>query len=281
MSWKNCALLALILLGCTGDSTDDDTDNPIEGPNLEPLLGTVQVNTWEDGQGWVSADIRDQVAPDIWDVKAEENACVTLVRKEEGTCTNPCNGFCTPAGECLEEGERVSSGPITLGGLNKDIALEFTDGNYRPNPEPDTSEALYNKNATITAEAAGDVAPGFTLSATGVSVMETTLQGINLADVDEFTVTWTAENSGEIFFQLLLGHHLAPPSAAVLCLAKDDGSHTLPSALLTPLPDTEFYEPHNSFLSRQSTDRVDTDDGPIELRVSSSSAIGAFFNVSQ
>jgi hypothetical protein len=281
-SWGlGLALMASPLLGCTGDNSDSDTDTdtlPPLGPlDISPVAGTVSIDTWGSNSGWISADLREQTAPQIWDEHASAQDCLAVTRKEEGSCAQACYGLCTPEGECLDAGESISAGDISITGLLTETTLQFQDGAYRPTPEPDASSPMYELNATLQVESDGDSFDGFALSALGVAPLETSLHGANLKSASDLTITWEAESSGQIYVEILLGHHLHPPIAAVLCLTEDDGSHTLPGSLFENLPETGFFEPHSSTMYRQYTSKTDTSRGPVAFSVRSRAGIGGFF----
>jgi hypothetical protein len=219
----------------------------------------------------VFAQLRDRGELPLPQLIARDGECAVYVHPQPSLCSPACtNGFCVATDTCELWPEFAPAGTISVTGTNEPVGFVPGQYWYDVNPSP-TGADLFDEGAAITVSAPGDVTPGFTLGATGVAPLEASFPvTLELQDGVDKEITWTAEASGRIQLALQVGWHGAPYEALLLCETDDDGSLTVPGALITQFPRaSSSLEQHASSLTRFTRDVVTTPAGPIELFVGS------------
>jgi hypothetical protein len=287
--WRPGTLLALAA-GC-GEPAKEVA--PIVGDRapcgfVEDAAGTVDVSEQADrfhGAPFSRVEGRFLEAPypSFHAVALEEGAC----RHYElaiGDCDPACEGglVCTADGACAAFPGGASAGRLTVDGLAEPVSIEASGpaaGDYRSPaglPFP-----LFEASDPVSAQVSGGQVPRIRLAAAGVAPMDADLvsTGLVLADGGDALVTWTAGPDPEACVQVVLNgsnlSHGAPLRDIVRCEGADTGSLTIPQAIVERFPHgdtpevTEGYDHPASTLGRYTRSRVETDSGPVELLVRS------------
>lgn len=270
------------LVGCGSSSSAPDPDAaPLvdAGPSDFRFDTAGVINLIEPGTdgstGWqaVYASINDRPYNLLPERTAAEGDCAVWVRPSSGNCEPACGpeATCEPDGTCAPFPRTAPAGRIEVDGLLVELAFVPTAlGTYdlEPWPPPD----IFADDATITVTAAGDETAAFVMQTRGVPPLGGgPLYGVELEDGVDEEITWPAA-SGDAEIQLLLrvGWHGAPVEAVLVCETADDGSLTIPGALITALPRSSTgLEQHISSLTRFRRVHHAAEAGIIELFVGS------------
>jgi hypothetical protein len=289
------ALVTLALAGCGDDDTaapDAGGDSPdaAAGPDggvgvdqgyRTDLTGSVRlIESGGDGfGGWISAWFWDAPAAPVERLVERVGDCALYDHPLSTECEVPCTGFCDGT-ECQPWPDRMSAGTIELTGLLTDFTLVPTDYGYSIDPYPEGGD-YFASDAAIVASAAGDDVEAFTMVSRGVApLIAPAAMQIDLHSGQAFELTWTPDSDGaRIQLALRIGWHGAPYRQMLLCETEDDGSLTIPVALIDRLPDfggPDLFQ-HPSEMTRFRRVVIETSTGPIELLVGS--GLPAFFTV--
>ncbi len=271
-------LISLAACGSPGDAPIDG------GPLLDAGDGSFRIdkvgtiNLIEGSFLGVYALVQDRPELPTPVAIAQVGDCTVFRRPAPALCDPACtDGVCTAPGACTPYAQNASAGRITIGGLR--APLTFVPGAFGYVPEPAPSgDDLFDPGAAITVSAPGDVTPAFSVSLDAPATLEAPFQNLTLRDGVDATVTWTAGagGAGSIQVALLVGWHGAPPEATMICETADDGSLTIPGALVTALPRASSgLESHPSWILRFDRAVVAAPAGPIE--VVAGSQLGLYF----
>ncbi len=229
--------------GAGADSLDGGPGGPDEFETSLPEQRFV-VNVWEAcsalggcnayaGAGrsmaWHEAESSLEVGP-----------CAFIPAWLPVNCEPPCEPgtVCNwETGECAEPNPPVSAGHIEITGLKSGCTLvPATQYHYyAPRFSPDEEvEELFDEGDPITATAAGDDVPPFSLSVVGLAAMETPLAcPPSLTDGEALVVTWTpASVPGKVSFSLQSANH-ATQFSRVVCETEDTGELIVDATLLS------------------------------------------------
>jgi hypothetical protein len=266
-----------------GGGPDASTDRATEYvANAAGLIHLTEGRaSWLNGTQNLHARLGDAPAVPTASLLASSGECEIWVHPLPAFCDPPCNlGACVGEDECQLFPELVSAGDVTLTGLLEPLTFGSGEFGYAPDVFFE-GEDLFADGAAITASAPGGDVPGFTLEATGVPSLVADLDlesgGIlTIEDGVDEVIRWTAEGSGRVQLALVTGHHGSSYESLLVCESEDDGELIVPGDLIGLFPrQVSDLESHTSWLARYSRDVVDTDDGPIELFVSSTVIIYA------
>ncbi|HUQ06539.1 MAG TPA: hypothetical protein VM261_28745 [Kofleriaceae bacterium] len=268
MRWLSI-LVALAACGGSGAGGGDDDDAPPldagDGAYRIDKVGTI--NLIEGGFLGVYASLQDGPELPTPTSVANDDECVVYRRPAPALCDPACsNGVCTAANTCTPFAQNASAGRITVGGLRAPLA--FAPGAFGYVPEPAPSDDLFDPGAAITVSAPGDVTPAFSVSLTAPAPLAAPFQNLTLRDGDDATITWTPAGGGARSIQvaLVVGWHGAPPEAMMICETDDDGSLTIPGALVSALPRaSSSLESHPSWILRFDRAVVAAPAGPVEI----------------
>jgi len=242
-------------------------------PYCPMCVGRVQL-LQRDGDSSTFASLRDR--PDVpeAEILASEGDCTIFTHPEAGICDPPCEGFCVQTGDCIAWPTFTSAGTITVSGLTRPLEFVPSTWGYASQPAVPPVD-LFEPGARVTASAPGDDAGGFALAVVAPPALETTTEDLVLEDGQDVEVRWTAEHVGIVELALLVGFHGAPYEAMLLCDAEDDGSLSIPAALVSALPrSSSSLEPHVSTITRLYRAVVQGPLGGVELVVGSQKIIG-------
>ncbi len=289
----------------TGDddtATDDDTtplddDDSAGDPHPclfpDPLATEILVSEgFVPGtpHGYWSPSVRglvgDHPAPVHLQVIAEDGECRYL-RWHHGQCEPPCDldEACDVDDVCVPQRAGVSGGTLSITGAGILLEIEPTEGvpgHYWATE--DLPDDLFGPGDPIRAELSGDTLPAIALEARGVAPMDVDLaeQGLTLDYGQDAGISWTAGPDPDVCVELYLVQqgpfmHGDIPEEILWCAGHDDGSLTIPLALVDlfpigdpgPCDEDEDWFCASSHISRYTRDTVTTSLGPAELRVES------------
>jgi hypothetical protein len=259
----------IVALAACGGGAGDDDDGPSldagDGAHRIDRVGTI--NLIEGGFLGVYASLQDGPELPTPTSIASNDECVVYRRPAPALCDPACtNGVCTAPDVCTPFAQNASAGRITVGGLRAPLA--FAPGAFGYVPEPAPPDDLFDPGAAITVSAPGDATPAFSVSLTAPAPLEAPFQNLTLRDGEDATITWTAAGGGPRSIQvaLVVGWHGAPPEAMMICETDDDGSLTIPGALVSALPRASSgLESHPSWILRFDRAIVAAPAGPVEI----------------
>lgn len=241
------------------------------------LIGTIQLIEQVGGGNNVFGLLYDRV-PEPREHRVDSAGdCALYDHPAPGLCEPACeaNSYCTPAGACVPYARRIGAGTIAVAGAAQAFSLIPSDFGYNPEPYPQGDLFAAGSAITVTAPGSGSV-PGFAIAAAGVADLADSFNSIDLVDGSDYTVGWTA-GGGDARIQLALrtGWHGAPYEMMLLCDTADDGSLTIPQALIEQYPSHGGIGlfPHPSEILRYTRGVAETSAGPIELLVGSQQSV--------
>ena len=220
----------------------------------------------------------------------EEGECRMWVH-HVGDCGEECvhdgmGGICGPDGTCQPFPTLLSAGDLEVSAPGGTVTLVDSEYGYSPTNFIDGDLAAPGQAVTLTAPGGADV-DAFELEARGVlpialGELEDAGGGeanaLVLVDGDDVVVTWEPAGAGDrVRLDLMTdntGHGL-PVLEWIECDSADDGSITLPQAMIEALPDKVYSDVCAgtdcplSELSRYTEDRKSMGDRDVALRVGS------------
>ena len=252
MSCRPATFILPLLVACGGGSSSPDSGPPRDAADPDPLFASSHgslrivegVGLSEEGDysyTRASGHLGAEAPVSAHDETMRAGAC-RLLEFEVATCDPWCDGICVATNVCQPWPSFESAGAITITGLETALtmtprdAINWYDASVYPLPEN-----LFGAGAVITATAAGATIAGFSIEATGVADLEADIDGINLTIEDgaDAVVTWSPGDGGDRVRLTInsrnQGHGL-PYDAILECDGPDDGSLTIPQALVEAMP---------------------------------------------
>lgn len=294
--WRTWSAIAIALFGCGGGNDDsavvDATAVTIDSaPGIDappgtpdampaPLMGRVLLAETSN-RGSSFAEFFQDGFPS-WQTETMSIGACTLREAAPAFCSVPCAGVCIANDTCVPFPTRLSAGDIVFTGLAANLTLEArAAGRYSSVPFPTPAE-LFSAGSTITATAAGDQVPAFTVTTAGVDDLSSNVPTgmITLADDADFVFTWTTtDNPGErvrLHIDVPAAAHGLPIAAIVVCdVPESDGTLTLPKEIIAALPEMDGSEDAcgnidcgQRVLERYTSASVTTSAGRVELTAS-------------
>ncbi len=289
--WLCGVAFVLAVAGCGGgggdpDGGDGDGDGgvPDAGSGSE-LLGSIRVleSVFGDyASSYVAGELVLAGYPDIYTETMNDGTC-RLVEFQGTFCDPACDqGWCINE-VCVPFPEWVDAGQLTVTGLKASVAVApnycgFQGWGYcNQNTLP---ADLFDPGDPVTASAPGGDFPGFAVEASGVAPMVVT--GLSNDELDmpngsDRVFTWTPESDSDRVRLVInansSGGHGSPYRAIITCESIDDGSLTIPRAMIEAFPETYRWDicagsdcpPSWAMRYRRGTTAVD--DGEVELLV--------------
>ncbi|HEU5057484.1 MAG TPA: hypothetical protein VFU21_13200 [Kofleriaceae bacterium] len=230
---------------------------------------------------YVEASILDP-RPRYARLEMEADGC-RMWSYQPGEC-GVCQGLCDAEGECVPYPTPLSAGVLTVSGVQGgDLTIEPSEYGYFLETAPPAD--LFTPDADIALDAAGgpDV-DAFELAAGGVDPVAIELEDggggetdtLRLEDGGDLTVSWEPARPGtRVRLEINsdnAGHGL-PVDSMIECESDDDGSLTVPRAMVEAFPEKPYQNicagtdcPPSS-LTRYRWDRTAVGDLEVELRV--------------
>ena len=259
------------------DVADDDDTGSGDAPLPTELAGRIQVieHMWEDSVSGatVTAEIWAAAVPTTQVEVAAAGDCVVL----KGDRTEPfnCDPECEPGelcvdGECVPYPEVAPAGTISVSGIAEEQVLEPDGSGWYP-MSWDIPADLFGPADEVSVTAAGGVTPAFTMSAQGVSDLQSQPNAHGFEPGEDYTIEWEADpaSPGRIQVILATGWHGSVDLTTIYCETEDDGEITISGELTGLFQIPSCGECEMSYLRRFTRDVVDGVDGPIELLVAS------------
>ncbi len=286
-------MLVLLLAACGGGGDADggvtaDAAGDVDATGDPPpaLLGQIralEMTFSGGGSALVDGQLVLAGLPRYHVETMNDGTCRLLEFPETSFCNPPCDtGLCI-ADECVPYPEYVDAGQLTVTGANAAIAIDpnfcgFSGYGYCDNGVP---QDLFDSSDVLTASAPGGDFPAFEVSAGGVAPLVTSsvdgnddFDMPNGADVE---FTWTPTDT-DARVRLTInanstGGHGSPYQAILECDSADDGSLTVPQAMIEAFPETTHWDIcagsdcplSNAMRYRRGT--VAVGDGEVELLV--------------
>lgn len=203
---------------------------------------------------------------------------------EPGDC-GPCTGLCDAEGECVPFPTPLSAGILTVSGVEGgDIEMEPSEYGYFL--EGDVPADLFDADSDVTLSAAGggDV-DAFELAAGGVDPIAIDLveggedgsqDTLRLEDGADLVLTWDpAQPATRVRIEINSNNrgHGLPVDSMIECESDDDGSLTVPRAMIEAFPEKPYQnicagtDCPPSTLTRYRWDRTEVSGLEVELRV--------------
>lgn len=268
------AVLVTCGLGCSegrGSAGDVDSGAPDAsgaedaGSDAGPSAAAdFQVRIWEaesaaDGSRIAFAGAGRSAPEEVADQRVGD--CGLFLPEAPPFCDPPCDPgtICVADGACEAPAPAIGVGDITVTGLKAALTMHpETEYHYYVGtfvPEPADGD-VFDGGTEITATAAGDDLPAFTVTGLGVADLASTLGcPLDFVDGSALEVHWTpGDQPGDrVRFALQSGNHGAQ-FAHIVCDAEDSGSLTVDATLLaTYLGESRPVESWSLSRRREST----------------------------
>jgi hypothetical protein len=226
--------------------------------------------------GVVTGTILDGVVPtSIPELIAEQDGCKVYKRRNLA-CFPACVGAetCGEEGSCIPYPLQISVGTITVDGLTKPTMMEP----QKPGAvyfAPGADNPPFELGSNIVLAAAGtDDHPAFELFGVGSEPLEEGPSWL-LEKGQDLAVVWPAPPDDavptRISIELTIDQHGNSP-LSLSCVLDDTGTGTVPSDLIDELIDSGVSGFPNGRIARHTVDKVDLDEGCVELVVGSAFA---------
>ena len=295
------ALALLLLAACGGDddggggdggdggdadaAPEADGGGGADGPR-DRVEGDITVYEGRIGEagtewGYVQASILDP-RPRYMTLEMEAGAC-RMWSYQAGGC-GACDGLCDADGACVPFPTPLSAGVLTVGGVEGgDISIEPSEYGYFL--DSDVPADLFDAGSEVTLGAAGgDDVDGFSLAAGGVDPLALDLENaggdqedsLRLEDGADLTLSWEPAQPGtRVRLEINSNNqgHGLPVTSMIECESDDDGSLTVPRAMIEAFPEKPYQnicagtDCPPSTLTRYRWDRAEVSGLEVELRV--------------
>ena len=188
----------------------------------------------------------------VWQQDVTTEGDCKLLKFVSSSCVDYCEGVCVDEDVCAPWPTYADMGTLTVAGAAVDIAVEpgeymvlGTNAYYWSR----LADALFDDGDPITATFEGGEQPGFSVSAQGVAPLALTTVSddeITLPNGQDTLFEWEAGSGDErvrvTFNANSSGGHGTPYEAILVCDTADDGSLTIPRALVEGFPETYRWE---------------------------------------
>ncbi|MFN2115035.1 MAG: hypothetical protein ACK2T6_04920 [Anaerolineae bacterium] len=281
-------LTALLLGACgTGGATSEvTTDDGRPLGTADAANGKCEsaerVGTFEvvlaDGYTTVQGQVADGVDPSRVPVElASEGGC-RLVQPPRYQCEPRCDvGFtCGPDGACMPLPANVGVGTVTVAGLSAAVQMTAGPPVYYYTMRGELPHPAVEPGATISLQADGAEAPGFSLQAKGIEPLSVAIESVSVEAGSVSEVRWapaSVPGHSSIEISVHLSNHGGTP-AWIACTTDDDGSFEVPADLVTRLLDLGYSGFPTVSVTRYTADTADTETGCVELLVRSTVELG-------
>jgi hypothetical protein len=186
--------------------------------------------------------------PQYHELFAESGECRMWVY-HVGACDDGCagTGICDSEGTCIPYPAFVSAGDVTIDAPGGTTTLDDTEYGYVPSGGVPDGELFAPGDEVALSAPGGDDTDAFALSATGVAPIEIDLEAggdsgedsLVLEPGGDLTDTWDGQEGGaRVRLELLTDNagHGMPVREMIECESPDDGSITVPQAMIDALP---------------------------------------------
>jgi hypothetical protein len=287
--WLTAGALALAACGGGGGGPDGgggDGDGGLpDAGSGTALLGSIRVVESVFGQyasGRVDGELVLAGYPGIYTETMNDGTC-RLVEFHSSFCDPACDtGWCIDQ-VCVPFPDWVDAGRLTVTGLKAAVAIDpnycgfqgwgYCDGGALP---PD----LFDPDDPVTASAPGGDFPAFSVDAAGVAPL--VVAGLNNDELDmpngsDLVFIWNPVSDSQQVRLVInansSGGHGSPYQAIITCESVDDGSLTIPRAMIDAFPETYRWDICAgsdcplSWAMRYARGTTAVNDGEVELLV--------------
>jgi hypothetical protein len=203
-----------------------------------------------------------QLAKEVGDCK--------LLRKVNPFCEDGCEGgqLCDHDGTCIPYPANMDVGQITVQGLLEDPITLEPKGN-KSYFDTQVPYPLFEPNAEITLDAAGNETAAFSLTAFGVPDIEIPEETWLLSDGQPLAINWVAQTGAwHVRISLNVDQHGNSP-VTMFCDVEDTGSYEIPGELIADLLDFGVSGFASLDLTRYTVDSVELEVGCVQLTIDS------------
>ncbi|HRZ78692.1 MAG TPA: hypothetical protein P5044_01680 [bacterium] len=275
------------------ETTDEITDEEIpDDPGAidrgEPVHGRVILQSYPESDknsAWISANFYDKpmrldafspFQPSIQKLGLKKGACSIFIADINAACNPQCGNdeFCNAESKCEKFSVSQSAGKITVSDTDAEVSMDYSPDEWFPGyyQTEFPADGLYSQ-AVITASAAGETLPAFTMSVKAPKYSDITVGDngtVNLYDDKNTEIKWTPDgnDNAEMLLIINFGWHGAPPEATIICSAKDSAGKIVIDkdiSVLAPLAGGPSLFPHGSYLFKMTSVRKVIDGKNIEL----------------
>lgn len=224
------------------------------------------------GHAEFNGGVADGVDPrNIWEEKKKEGDCRLIVGPKL-LCAPTCESgkICTGKDNvCVPEPSQQDAGKITITGLKEAFTAQYTAGGYYT---PLTGAfPPVDAGAEVTLSAAGNKAPAFTITSSGIDPLEVADADITLDTTKPLTISWkppTKAGTSHVIVSLDLAHH-GNVAAKLVCDVADTGSTTIPVSMLTALAAEGVAGFPSVAIVRRAVNSASIGEGCVEFAISS------------
>lgn len=262
-SWGAGVLLAASLACTTGEDDPGRTDGgadaglgDVGNGDPEVLVGTFQVRLVAPVEASPGVDpapgfttvfgkVYDGPTPStlIWEEVDRSGECA-LFTPRVPFCNSPCGGSaaCVEDDVCQAYPSARSVGLVTVTGLSStsgpvDLELRPVANNYQNPANVTLAYPAFAEGQVIALSAAGDLLPGFTVSAPGVGPLTLLDTDLRLVAGQDLGLRWSApadSTLATVSIKLDISHH-GGTKGKIECEATDDGALDIPGAMISQL----------------------------------------------
>jgi len=180
--------------------------------------------------------------PPAWHQEVVAAGACRVLAYEPAFCDPPCDGVCTAPNTCRPWPTYRSAGTLTIGGLAAPLSVTPSfDASYVTLgglPDP-----LFDSDATVTLDAAGDEIDAFSLSTQAVrriAIPAFDAAGLaTMVDGADLLLSWpSADAASRVHVLVHAGGapHGIPAASILECDAADTGALTIPRAAIEAMP---------------------------------------------
>ena len=211
------------------------------------------------------------VPANIREVALADGPCRVLVGRSL-FCDPACGAgeTCGEGGTCIPYPTAQDVGEVSVSGLSVPLVLTSSSSHFYSNGATTLPHPAWEDGDRLTLTAPGGALTPFTLEGRGVPVLDVPTAAIPVARDAATTITWTPPTAaGDARIQILfdLAHHGGIAASIVCDDLPDNGTYTVPAALVTRLLDEGVAGFPLVTVTRQTVDSTTLAAGCVELRV--------------
>jgi len=237
-------LIGLLATGCPDGSDDDDDtsaaddDDSADSDAVDLRIDLVEARTADGGDAYPYASAGSPIPWDLWWIPTLHDGPCTYNDIHLPLCDPPCvpPEICVEDGVCEELPEAPYVGTIAVDGLTVPLTLSaeapYYYYVYEFGAEPPAGE-LFDSGDTLTASADGGDHVPFTVTAGGVSDLQTELTcPPDLVDGAPLTIRWSpGPQAAPLRFTMRSGNH-GNQFSSIVCETSDTGELVVSADLL-------------------------------------------------
>jgi hypothetical protein len=276
--------------GNTGGTGNTGGGGPLDGrcTDLATRLGGFSLSLVEEMTGTPAhvafgGGARNKPRPsDVWTQDGTTmDGCRLMVGPSFG-CTTACTGgqICGGPNQCVDDPRFQDAGTLTLSGVGPSaiaimpVAPTVPQYSWSPPSSSPLPYPPFEIGGNVSLTSTGATIPALALGGRGIPPIETDNAGAMFTKGEAFTFTWTPPaqaGPARIYAGMEIAHH-GGVAAKIECDLPDNGSATIPAALLSALIDKGLFGFPELTIARATYDSVMTAGGCVDFGVVSSVA---------